>query len=165
MTNWMTKTFRISTASPKRNNSVLDIKTNQQSWSFSYRNVLRFICIRLVMLVYLFSTNLVMAFRSPNIFRSPYFTSFITSLSNGVPDVKAQSILRLEIYSNDSYTKFWQLSFDWGNLSIQLHWKSSVPFKMTKYFSNNSCRFRASEMYSAHSCNSMKRVLECSLLI
>ena len=93
--------------------------------------MLRFICIRLVMLVYLFSTNLVMAFRSPNIFRSPYFTSFITSLSNGVPDVKAQSILRLEVNSNDSYTKFWQLSFDWGNLSIQLHWKHSVPCSQT----------------------------------
>ena len=83
------------------------------------------------MLVYLFSTNLVMAFRSPNIFRSPYFTSFITSLSNGVPDVKAQSVLRLEVNSNDSYTKFWQLSFDWGNLSIQLHWKRSVPCSQT----------------------------------
>lgn len=69
-----TTTLRVSTTRPQGSNPF----TNKQSWSFIYRNILKFICIRLLMLVHLIGILLVIAVRSPNNFRSLNFTSVIT---------------------------------------------------------------------------------------
>lgn len=69
-----TTTLRVSTTRPKGSNPF----TNKQSWSFIYRNMLRFICISVVTLVHLIGILLVIAVRSPNNLRSLNFTSVTT---------------------------------------------------------------------------------------